>query len=85
MVKLRLLVVLEFLLVGVLFTSFLEENPPLKYMQVATIKSSIVEEDPIATRYEDTLSIEPIYLRNLISMALVLSFFYYIESYESSS
>ena len=63
MVKLRLFMVFNFLFLGLLLTSFLQEKPPLKYMQVATIKSSVSEADSIVTNYKDTLTNTLIYLR----------------------
>ena len=63
MVKLRLFMVFNFLLVGLVLYSFLQQNPPLKYMQVATIESSIAEEESIVTTYKDTLANDFIYLR----------------------
>ena len=63
MVKLRLFRVLQFLLVGLVLSSFLQQNPPLKYMQVATIESSIAEEESIVTTYKDKLANDFIYLR----------------------
>jgi hypothetical protein len=55
--------VFNFLLVGLVLSSFLQENPPLKYMQVATIKSSIADEELIVTSFKDTLTNDLIYLR----------------------
>lgn len=63
MVKLRLFMVLIFLIVGLVLSSFLQENPTLKYMQVATIKSSVSEAESIVTNYKDTLTNTIIYLR----------------------
>jgi len=63
MVKLRLFMVLKFLLVGLVLTSFLQEKPLLKYMQVATIKNGVFEEESIVTTYKDTLTNDLIYLR----------------------
>ena len=63
MVKLRLFMVFNFLFLGLLLTSFLQEPPPLKYMQVATIKSGVSEEESIVTTYKDTLANDFIYLR----------------------
>jgi hypothetical protein len=63
MENLRPFIVLKFLVVGLVLTSFLQEKPPLKYMQVATIKSSIAEEKSLVTTYKDTLTNDSIYLR----------------------
>lgn len=63
MMKLRLFMVFNFLFLGLLLTSFLQEEPPLKYMQVATIKSGVSEEESIVTTYKDTLTNDLIYLR----------------------
>jgi multisubunit Na+/H+ antiporter MnhF subunit len=63
MVKLPLFMVFNFLFLGLLLTSFLQEPPPLKYMQVATIKSGVSEEESIVTTYKDTLANDFIYLR----------------------
>jgi len=63
MVKLRLFRVFNFLLVGLLLTSFLQEKPPLKYMQVATIKNGVSERESSVTTYKDTITNDFIYLR----------------------
>ena len=62
MVKLHLFMVLKTLLGGLVLSSFSQENPPLRYMQVATIKSSINEEESIVSKYKDTLTNDLIYL-----------------------
>ena len=62
MVKLYLFMVLKTLLGGLVLSSFSQENPPLRYMQVATIKSSINEEESIVSKYKDTLTNDLIYL-----------------------
>lgn len=63
MVKLRLFRVFNFLLVGLVLSSFLQQNPPLKYMQVATIKNGVTEEESRVTTYKDSLTNDLVYSR----------------------
>ena len=44
------------MLVGLVLSSFLQQNPPLKYMQVATIKNGVAEEESRVTTYKDSLT-----------------------------
>lgn len=63
MVKLRLFGVLQFLLVGLVLSSFFQEEIPLKYMQVATIDSSGLAGASSVTSFKDSLTNELIHLR----------------------
>ena len=62
MVKLTHFMFLKMLIVGLAYSVFIQGDPPLKYMQVATIKNSIPEENSIVTSYNDTLTNDSIYL-----------------------
>ena len=63
MLKWRLFRVLFLLLVSLCFTSFSQEKPSLKYLQVATIESSNFMEETTISSYKDTLTNNLIYLR----------------------
>jgi hypothetical protein len=63
MLKWRLFRVLFLLLVSFCFTSFSQEKPSLKYLQVATIESSNFMEETTISSYKDTLTNNLIYLR----------------------
>lgn len=63
MLKWRLFRVLFLLLFSLCFTSFSQEKPSLKYLQVATIESSNFMEETTISSYKDTLTNNLIYLR----------------------
>jgi len=61
--NIRLFVISIYLLTGIVLTSFLQENEPLKYTQVSTISHPNPLEQSYILTYNDTLNSETIYLR----------------------
>jgi len=63
MLKIRLFIVLFIWIFNFGFTLFSQVKPPLKYMQVATIKNGVSERESSVTTYKDTITNDFIYLR----------------------
>ncbi|AWV98782.1 hypothetical protein [Arcticibacterium luteifluviistationis] len=54
---------LKYIFIGVLLSSFLQADPPLKYMKASTINESFVTEGSFQETIKDNITNEPVYIQ----------------------